>query len=179
MSDWKAKVEEILKAGAKKHFASDPKMVAEIPTSPIAQLVVALPFISECPAPDALAAKNFDTLLQEVKKPGTYAHRAGMSLRRRLAPGDNFTGAKNPRAADKGMMLLELASLQDHLHDREADRASNTPNPLNEGLDYQTERNRLVKAIGAIPSADIDGIITAEQLIARSERAEYNGYWFY
>ncbi len=177
MSDWKAEVEPILQAGAKKYFADDPKMSAGIVASPVARLVAALPFIAGCPKPDELAAKNVDTLIKEIKNPGPFAHRAGMSLRKRLAPGDNWKGAANPRAAEKGMLLLELASLQDHFRDREVDLASKTPNPLNEGMDYQKEKDRLVKAINAISSPEIDQITTADALIERSETGTVATLW--
>ncbi len=162
MSDWQPMVDPILRAAAKK--IPDPGLAERFASLPIPRLVASLPFISGCPKPEKLSKKNIDTLIKGLKKPSGFAHRPGMSLRKRLAPGDNFKGAKNPDAAEKGMLLLELASLQDHQRDRERDKAAGKPNPLNEGMDYQKERDRLLKAIAAIQSPEIDGILTAETL---------------
>jgi hypothetical protein len=116
--------------------------------------------------------------LKETKKPGQFLHHPGMSLRKRLEPGDNLAGAKNKAAAEKGMLLLELASLQDHLKDREADLRAGKSNPLLEGMDYEAEKNRLLKAIGAIQSDEIDKIVTADAFLAQTPQETLMSLWY-
>ncbi len=178
MLEWKSKVEAILQSGVKKHFAEDRKTAEHAQRSSIARLVASLPFIAGCPKAEELAEKNIDTLFKETKEPGSYAHRHGMSLRQRLAPFD-FSGATNTAALERGLLLLELGSLLDHARDRKADLASKTPNPLNEGMEYGAEKERLLAAIEAVPSPEMDGIVTAERLLSgRDAMASAKSLWF-
>jgi hypothetical protein len=176
---WKDDAKEILKKGVQAHFSDDPKLSNAILKSRMVELVVSLPFISGCPKPEALAEKNLALLQKETKKPGQLPHRKGMSLRKRLEQGDITAAAKDKAAAEKGMLLLELASLQDHLKDRDADLKANKPNPLNDGtIVYPAEKDRLVKAISAIPNADIDGIVTADAYLAQTPPETSMSLWY-
>ena len=183
MADWKVLADRILNDGAQEYFAEDPVTASAVKAGRMSRLVVSLPFISGCARPEDVAKRNLDMLLGEEKSPGKYAHKSGMSLRQRLSPGDIVPLASDKGAAEKGMLLLELASLQDHQRDQVKDKNAGTPNPLNEGMDYQTERRRLETAIAGIAAPEVDRIATAAQITAAPPPQTMAGsvmdVWFY
>ena len=179
MADWKVLVDGLLAEAAQKFYPGDAKAKNKALNSPVARMVASLPFISECPDAEALARKNLNILFTEETHPGTYPHRLGLTLRQRLAPGDIVAKAAKPDVAEKGMLLLELASLLDHKRDRAEDLAVSMANPLNEGMEYQAEQDRLTAKIKAISSPDLDGILTADSLIERSMEPAASPFWYY
>ena len=102
-----------------------------------------------------------DTFIDVVARESAiniYAHnfRDSSDLQRRLESISHFSGG-NPRIIERGMQLLTLAMLSDHLYDAESDKALNKLNPVAAGhwdADEMMDRIRRELEVNACPEMD-------------------------
>ncbi|MDF1567092.1 MAG: hypothetical protein P1P77_03620 [Spirochaetaceae bacterium] len=95
-----------------------------------------------------------------------YAHkfRDSSDLRQRLEPISHFSGG-NPRIIERGLQLLTLAMLCDHLYDAESDKALNKVNPVGAGhWDAAAMMDRIRRELEAYPCPEMDEILNPNQL---------------
>jgi hypothetical protein len=131
----------------------------------VARLMAELPHIAGCADPDRAAYAHVSTLLVASRNPKVFGHRSSDTLRSRLFAVSHFDGGDS-RLIERGLHLLELASLSDHIADVDYDRVVGKYNPLNTGeVTYDSERDRLVELIEAVPCPEMDQILSVAEAI--------------
>ena len=129
-------------------------------SNPVFRLVGALPFLAGCDEPKRTALSHMAIFLLASSDAAKdiYAHnfRDSSVLQRRLEPISHFSGG-NPRIIERGMHLLTLAMLSDHLYDAESDKSLNKLNPVAAGhwdADEIMDRIRRELEVNACPEMD-------------------------
>jgi hypothetical protein len=150
-------------------FADQLQMDAEnaewLRNTQVAQLLAELPYLAGCRDADRLAYAHVGTLLLASRSPQVFGHRAGDSLESRLFTVSHYDGG-DAEIVTRGLALLQLASLSDHVADRDHDEVVGKYNPLNSGhLDYEAERDRLASLVRSIPCPEMDAIFSVDEAI--------------
>ena len=128
--------------------------------SDVARLIGETPFLAGARNPDRTAVVNLSTLVLAWRRPEVFGHRPGDSIRSRLDVLDRFEGGDR-RIIERSFDLLALRSLADHRADSHTDIQAGKRNPIvDDGLDVDAERSRLLAAIGAVPCPQMDEIMT-------------------
>jgi hypothetical protein len=146
----------VIRKAAVEFYGDDPERITKAENHPVARMVAAMPFASECDNPEELAAANLRLVFTGARDPSLHPHKPHMSLRARLKVGDIFSTARRPEIAEKGMLYLELFSLEDHKADLWADTLAGKYNPLNDGMDYDEEKGRIERQMAIIGPTDLD-----------------------
>ena len=97
-----------------------------------------------------------------ARLPAQFNQAADESIGERLRVLGNFEGG-DQRILERGMLLLELASLGDHAADADFDKAAKKFNPVADAtIDVAAERERLIDAVEEIECPEMDRIIRAK-----------------
>jgi hypothetical protein len=133
--------------------------------NPVARLVAELPFLAGAEQAERTAYAHLSVLLTAARNPRVFGHDATDTLEGRLFALSSFKGG-DPRIIDRGMKLLALCSLGDHIRDAEFDAAQGKYNPVNAGdLDAKLEAQRLTLEIQAVASPEMDSIVSPNDAI--------------
>jgi hypothetical protein len=131
----------------------------------VARLVAELPFLAGCEQAERTAYAHLGTLLAAARNPRVFAHVPGESLEDRLFTISSFKGG-NRAVIERGMKVLALCSLGDHVRDAEFDAAHGKYNPLNAGaIDPAAEKQRLMREIEANPCPEMSRIVDLNDIM--------------
>jgi|GEM_PF-453206 len=136
------------------------------------RLVAALPYLAGCDEPARTALSHMATFLLAADDAtrDVYAHgfRDSSDLQHRLEPISHFLGG-DERLIRRGMRLLTLAMIADHVHDEQADRDDGKFNPVGAGhWDAEELMGRIRLELADIPCPEMDAILDPDQI---------PGYW--
>ena len=139
----------------------------QLNSNPVFRLVAALPYLAGCDEPQRTSLSHMATfiLAADDATRDVYAHnfQDSSDLRRRLEPISHFTNG-HPRIIERGMQLLTLAMLSDHLHDAESDKALNKLNPIVAGhWDAVGMMSRIRRNLAMNPCPEMDEILNPDQ----------------
>jgi hypothetical protein len=115
------------------------------------EILAATAFLSNCRSPARTAVSHLTTLVAAVRCRGIYSHRPGETLAERLLPLYHYPGG-DPDVVRAGMLLLEYLSLRDHKEDMAGDIVHGKQNPLILQMDYDEERERILKEYSHLPA---------------------------
>ena len=133
--------------------------------NPVARLIAELPFLAGADQAERTAYAHLSVLLTAARNPRVFGHVAADTLEDRLFALSSFKGG-DARIIARGMNLLALCSLGDHIRDAEFDAAQGKYNPVNAGdLDPKLEAERLTQEIQATPSPEMDAILNPNDAI--------------
>lgn len=137
----------------------------------IARLIGAIPLLAECPDADRVAVQHVVTYVAAIRLSGIFDHRREDDdpIAARLERISHFPGG-NRKIIQRGMDLLTIVMISGYERSKVADRREGVYNPLTSGVwDGDRERSRLVKAVRAVPSPEMDLILDLEGAL--------NGSW--
>ncbi len=138
----------------------------------IAKLIGAIPMIADCRDADRVAVQHVTTYLLARRLEEIFDHRRGDDdpVAARLERVSHFPGGDR-KLIQRGMDLLTLVMVCGYERTQVADRREGVYNPLESGSwDGEREKKRLVKAIRAVPSPEMDQILDLETAL----RATWN-----
>jgi len=131
----------------------------KIEDSSTAKLIAAIPFAADCTNPERYALANLSTYILAKVNRSVFDMKENESIQDRLSPINNFKDGKK-EIIRKGMLLLELISLEDHYVDKVEDARLKKYNPVLAGkINYDKERDRLVNEIKSINSPEFNEIV--------------------
>ena len=121
---------------AKEVFSIDEERPANLRVNPVFKLIGALPFLAGCDEPERTALSHMSIFLLAAS-PATrpaFSHnfRDSANLERRMERISHFPGGQK-KIINRGMKLLSLAMLSDHVHDIDSDRRIVKLNPVGAG----------------------------------------------
>ena len=128
----------------------------------LAKLIAALPFLAGCKDPLRTAGSHLGTyiLSVRVKDPCNARPSDDEYLLRRLELIGNFIGG-DKEIIQRGMNLIALCMISDYARDVEEDKILGKYNPVAAGvLDYEKEKERLIREIESVPCPDMDKIFS-------------------
>ncbi|MDY4611886.1 MAG: hypothetical protein SPD11_14860 [Sphaerochaetaceae bacterium] len=148
-------------------FLNKPNIMHRHQDNRILRLIAALPYLAGCSQPERIALVHMATYIL-MSEPGlpkqAFLHDEldDRNLFARLSLLDTFPDGDG-RIIKRGMNLLALVMVQDHMHDMAADAAAGKYNPVAAGI-WPPERTRteLVKEITNTPCAEMDEILPLE-----------------
>jgi hypothetical protein len=129
----------------------------------LAKLIAALPFLAGCKDPLRTAGCHLGTYILSirVKDPCNARPSDDEYLLRRLELIGNFIGG-DKEIIQRGMNLIALCMISDYARDVEEDKMLGKYNPVSAGvLDYEKEKERLIREIESVPCPDMDKIFSA------------------
>jgi hypothetical protein len=138
-----------------------------------AKLIGALPALAGARDADRVAVQHVITYLTAQRLEAIFDHRRDddQPLTARLERISHFPGGDR-RVLQRGMDLLTLLMISGYERSQVTDRRKGVYNPLGSGSwDGDREKTRLVKAIRAVPSPEMDQILDLEVAL----RGEWNG----
>jgi hypothetical protein len=125
----------------------------------VARLVAELPFLAGCDQAERTAHAHLSVLMIAAQNPLVFGHEPEDTLEGRLFALSSFLGG-DPRIIRRGMDLLALCSLGDHIRDAEFDAARGKYNPVNAGaVDARAEAERLTRRIESVDCPEMDTIL--------------------
>ena len=131
----------------------------------VARLVAELPFIAGCEQAERTAYAHLGTLLLAARNPRVFGHGASDTLEGRLFTISGFQGGDR-RIIERGMKLLALCSLGDHMRDAAFDASRGKYNPINAGVvNADAEKERLTREIEAVRCPEMDAIMQPQDVI--------------
>ncbi len=143
--------------------------VQRLEKSKTGKIIAGIPYIAECNEPARYSLANLSTLILAGRNREIFDMKSGETIENRLDPIYNFKGGKK-EVIEKGMKLLELISLEDHLKDKDEDSKIGKYNPVLKGdLDYEKEKKRILEDINILnnkekTNAEFDAIAKPDEL---------------
>ena len=133
----------------------------------MARLIGGLPFLADCEEPMRIALSHLATTILASHEAGKSVFLHNFSdnkdIMKRLERISHFNGG-NQLIIDRGMNLLAIIMLADHLKDIEIDEKNGKYNPVGIGVwDVRKEINRLENEIIAVLCDDMDTIISINE----------------
>lgn len=151
-------------------FLHDDTIVVLHQQNPILRLIAALPFIAGCSQPERVALVHMSTYLL-MAQPGlpkqVFLHNTtdNQSLFTRLALLNTFPDGK-PDVIKRGMNILALVMIQDHMHDMENDKQKNKYNPVEAGIwEFESLRQSLIHQISQTTCPDMEAIFPLQAVL--------------
>ena len=135
-----------------------------------AKLIAAIPVLAGCTDADRIASQHVATYLLAEKAESIYDHRKGDdgSVYNRLERISHFPDG-NRELIQRGMNLLVLTMISGYERSLVTDREQGVYNPVgSSSWDVEKEKARLVKAIRAIESPEMDAIFSIERALTGS-----------
>ena len=158
--EWNKIVDYIAEA-----FRFTPEEKERLRNNKLAKLIAALPFLAGSKDPLRTAGSHLGTYILSirVKDPSNARPSDDEYLLRRLELIGNFIGGDD-EIIQRGMNLIALCMISDYARDVEKDQRLGKYNPISAGvLDYEREKERLIREIESVPCPDMDKIFTARE----------------
>jgi hypothetical protein len=133
----------------------------------IARLVMALPYLADCPDPHRIAVSHMIYLLSETHKniKPYFLHNFSdnADVFQRLERISNYPGG-DKRIVKRGLNLLAIIMIRDYARDMDYDRKIRKYNPLHDNTwDHKKILAELEKEIKSVPCSQMDAIMTANE----------------
>ncbi len=145
-----------------------------------AQLIAAIPYLAGSTNPQRVAIANMAVYMMSVtstKKAFNATPADDQDIFARLELARYPDG--NAKIIERGMALIALNMLADYRRDVILDIANQKHNPIATGAwDYEALERRLVETIEAIPSPDMDDIVTRHQIMNAKWTYQMFPNWF-
>ena len=131
--------------------------------NPVLKMVGALPYFAGCDEPERTALAHMGTYmlasLEPTKDAFSHNFQDSADPARRLERISHFPGG-DPAVIDRGMKLLTIAMLGDHLHDAELDAEVGKLNPVNAGhWDAEELIEELRDDLAESPCPEMDAVL--------------------
>ncbi len=145
-------------------FSFDKAKFTGMRKNPVLKLIGAMPYLANCdePARTALSHMTVFILAGSASTKEIFSHnfKDSADLERRLERISHFPGG-DERIIDRGMKLLSLAMIADHINDLDNDNRFNKLNPVGDGhWDAEEIMMSLRKMLHDNPCPEMDRIIS-------------------
>lgn len=154
-------------------FKISPSRKNRILNNKVMKLTAAIPYAAGCRNPKRVSLSHLAIYLLAATQGGKQFFQHGFhdndDLFSRLERISHFDGG-NEIIINRGMNMLALAMLEDHITDAPGDRAEGKYNPINEGFwNYEKLSAALREKITSVPCKTLDSIMNIN--------SDIPGYW--